>query len=508
MENTREITAGLRQGRRFWLQYRVVAVRLIHSHVQPDRRLDMRILLALLTLTISFTANGQTQYGVDWDDIGEESIGYLVDLVRIDSSNPPGNETVVANYLKDVLAKNDIDSEMFALEADRANLVARIKGNGSKRPILIMGHTDVVGVQADKWSEDPFGGLRKDGYVWGRGTLDDKDNVTAGLMVMLMLKRLDVELDRDIIFLAESGEEGTPQVGVTYMVEHHWDKIDAEFCIAEGGSMREENGEVKVVGIETTEKVPRRAKLISSGTAGHGSIPRLDNAVTLLAKAVAKAGEWETPIRLNSTTSAYFERLAEISEGDAAFRYANVSNPEYQAEIDAYFREHDPFHYSSLRTSVVPTIMNSGFRRNVVPSEGEAMLDIRMLPDEDVAGFYKKLMAHIDDPHITLEPEEIYRPVAAPSEIDNEMFATLERVSQQLYPSSTTLPIMSTGATDMSQIRAKGTQAYGIGPIRTLEEANSRFGAHSDDERIAEESLQELVRYLWHVIIEIGATDV
>ena len=466
----------------------------------------MRKSLQAVLLLLPSICSAQVQYGVDWDDVKEESIGLMIDLVRIDSSNPPGNETKVAEYIRDVLARDGIKSEMYALDPDRANLVTRIKGNGSKRPILIMGHTDVVGVQADKWSEDPFGGLRKDGYIWGRGTLDDKDSVTAGMMVIMMLKRLDVALDRDIIFLAESGEEGTPEVGITYMVDNHWDLIAAEYCLAEGGYGQELDGVVKVVGIETTEKLPRRAKLYASGTAGHGSRPRMDNAVVTLAKAVAKAGEWQTPVRLNSTTEAYFERMAAISEGDAAFRYANVSNPEHQDEIQAWFRMYDPSHYSTLRTSVVPTIMNAGFRRNVIPSEGEATLDIRMLPDENVDEFYKQLLAVIDDPAITLEPEPIYRPAAPPSDIDNEMFAVLERVSANLYPDSTTLPVMSTGATDMSQMRAKGTQSYGIGAIRTLEEQNSRFGAHSDDERIAEESLKEMVRYLWNVIIEMGAT--
>ena len=368
-----------------------------------------------------------------------------------------------------------------------------------------MGHTDVVGVQAENWSEDPFGGVRKDGYVWGRGSLDDKDNVTAGLIVMLLLNRLEVEMDRDVIFLAESGEEGTPEVGVTFMVENHWDKIAAEYAIAEGGSTEMRDGHVHSMGIETTEKVPRRATLVATGTAGHGSVPRIDNAVTMLAEAVAKLGRWDTPVRLNETTRAYFQRMAEISEGDAAFRYANVENPEYQQEISDYFRINDPYLYSNLRTSVVPTIFDAGFRRNVVPTKAEAMLDIRMLPDENVAAFYEQMAAIIDNPAIEIVPERIYRPVATPSGIDNEMFQVIEEVASRLYPQSTTVPFMSTGATDMAQLRAKGVDAYGIGPARTREEMNSRFGAHSDDERIAEESLQEMTRFLWEVVLQIGA---
>lgn len=465
----------------------------------------MRQMPALLILLLPIIAAAEDRYLVDWQSVGDEAVDYLVDLVKIDSSNPPGNETRVAEYLETALAAEGIESETYALDPDRANLVARYKGNGSKPPILIMGHTDVVGVQADKWTEPPFEGIRKDGYVWGRGTLDDKDNVTAGLMVMLLLKRLNVDMDRDIIFLAESGEEGTPEVGINFMVEKHWDKIAAEYAIAEGGGMQEVDGHVHVVGVQTTEKMPRRATLVARGTAGHGSRPRADNAVAMIAEAVARAAAWETPVSLNATTRAYFERMAALNEGDTAFRYANVDNPEHQREIDEWFRLHDPLHYSTVRSSVVPTIIDAGFRKNVIPSEARAVLDIRMLPGEDVEGFYRELAAIIANPAIEIVPEHIYRPAAPPSEIDNEMFQVIESVSERLYPRSTTLPIMATGATDMSQLRAKGTPSYGIGPARTLEEINSRFGAHSDDERVSEESLRELVRFLWNIVIDIGA---
>ena len=242
----------------------------------------MRTLTIWFLLLLPVCGITQDQYLVDWDTVGEQTIRHLVDLVQINTSNPPGNETEAASYLKVALATEGIDSELYALDPDRANLVARIKGNGSKRPILIMAHTDVVGVQRDRWTEDPFGATRKDGYVYGRGTLDDKDNVTAGLMVMLMLKRYGVELDRDVIFLAEAGEEGTPQVGISFMVEKHWNVIDAEFALAELGGGILENGVVKTVSIQAAEKVARRATLVARGTSGHGSMPLPDNAVGIL----------------------------------------------------------------------------------------------------------------------------------------------------------------------------------------------------------------------------------
>lgn len=467
----------------------------------------MRYILILLTLLSVNAAQAQQSYLVDWDAVGNEAIDHLVELVKIRSVNPPGNETEVVEYLETVLEAEGIKSRTFALEPNRANLVARIKGNGSKRPILIMGHTDVVGVQPDKWFADPFSGMREDGYIYGRGTQDDKDNLTAGLMVVILLNRLGVELDRDVIFLAESGEEGTPEVGINFMVEKHWDEIAAEYAIAEGGAGVIRNGRIHTLGIETTEKMPRRATLVARGTPGHGSIPRTDNAVVILANAVAKAAAWQTEMRLNETTSAYFQRLATISPPEEAFRYDNVANPELTQEIQQHFLETFPYHYSILRTSVVPTIIDAGFRRNVIPSEASAMLDIRMLPDEDVEGFYKSLAGVIDDPRVEIVPEHIYRPAAPPSEIDNEMFQTLERVAVGMYPEATVLPIMQTGATDMSQVRAKGVQSYGIGPARTIDEINSGYGAHGDNERVAEDAFVSMVEYLWRVILEMAASE-
>ena len=466
----------------------------------------MRLIFLLFLSLCTASANAQQTYLIDWEEVGAESIDHLVELIQIDSSNPPGNETDVANYLQAVLAEEGLHSELYALEESRANLVSRIKGNGSKRPILLMGHTDVVGVQADKWYADPFSGMRQDGFVYGRGTLDDKDNVAAALMVMKLLKRYGVELDRDVIFLAESGEEGTPEVGINFMVEKHFDVIDAEYCLAEGGQNVIEHDEVKTVGIETTEKMPRRVTLVARGTPSHGSKPTLQNAVLILANAVAKAGTWQTDVRFNDTTRAYFQRMAEISEPEDAYRYNNVENEEESEAIQQYFLENFPYHYSISRTSVAPTVIDAGFRKNVIPSEASAILDIRMLPDESVEDFYAQLAEVIDDPRVEIVPERIYRPAAPPSEIDNEMFQTLERVAKQMYPTATVLPVMSTGATDMAQVRAKGMQSYGIGPARSVEEINSGFGAHGDNERISEDAFVELVQFMWNVVIEIAAT--
>jgi acetylornithine deacetylase/succinyl-diaminopimelate desuccinylase-like protein len=255
--------------------------------------------------------------------------------------------------------------------------------------------------------------------------------------------------------------------------------------------------------ISNTEKSPQRIRLVAHGPAGHGSRPEMANAVVHLAEAVARAGRWQTPVRLNDTTRTYFERLAAISPSQSAERYRDILNPSRAADVDAYFRESEPGHYSILRTSVVPTIINIGFRSNVIPSEGEAMLDVRALPDEDMTKFVAELRRVIGDASIeVIPPTTNARPVSPPSRIDTELFRVFEKVGRRMF-NVPTLPNMMTGATDNAQLRAKGVQAYGTGPIVTPEEG-PLGGAHGDDEHIAVRSLMALVEYLWNVLMEVG----
>ncbi len=443
---------------------------------------------------------------IDWKAQEAEILRLYSGLVQIDSSNPPGNETAVVNYIKKVFDAEGIPAQVFALDPSRANIVARIRGNGRKRPVLIMAHTDVVGVQREKWPVDPFGAIRKEGYIWGRGTVDDKDKLAANLTTLLLLKRTGAKLDRDVIFLAESGEEGTTAPGIEFMVNKHFDQIDAEYCLTEGGGATIRDGKVVAVTVSTTEKLPRRIRLVVNGTSGHGSVPRTDNALVHLSSAVAKIGTWETPIRLNDTTRTYFERLAGISAPDAAARYNGITNPQRTAAIQRYLAENEPMHYSMLRTSVVPTILKAGFRMNVIPSEAEATIDVRMAPGEDDKTFFDQMRQVIGDPAVKIERiTDGERPATAPSRLDTEMFRALEAVSKRVYPGSVPLPTMLTGATDMAFLRAKGVQSYGIGAA-TTENDRTNYGAHSDVERLPESSLYSFVRFTWEAVLEVAAS--
>ncbi|MDQ2945604.1 MAG: M20/M25/M40 family metallo-hydrolase [Acidobacteriota bacterium] len=464
-----------------------------------------RCVVSLGCLAGSSSAFAADRFPVDWIKLQPQILDYYTALLKLDTSNPPGNETTAVNYLKPILDRAGIASQVFAMDPNRANLVARLKGNGTERPIIIMGHTDVVGVQRNKWPVDPFQAIRKDGFIWGRGSSDDKPHVVASLIAMLLLKQMNVPLARDVIFIAEAGEEGTSSVGIDFLVKEHWDDIAAEYALAEGGQVSSRAGKVRFVEIMTTEKVPRTTRLIAHGTAGHGSRPRVDNPLIHLAAAVARFQSWQQPMRLNDTTRTYFERLATISSPDEKLRYNHVTDAAKTEGIQKYFAEHEPGHYSILRTSVVPTIIKGGFRSNVIPSEAEATLDIRALPDENMDRLYSQLRHLISDPAVEILPDrDDARPFGTPSRLDTPMFKALEHAQQKMFPGAITIPSMLTGATDMAQLRAKGVQAYGFGPIVDEKEAELH-GAHSDQERMLETSVYKMTEYLWNALIEIAA---
>ncbi len=480
--------------------------RLLAAGLEQRWRLASRAAAFALAILVFGASAARAQAPIDWKAVEAETLQHFKALVRLDTSNPPGNETRAVEYLKQVLDKEGIPNEVFAGDPKRANLVARIKGNGKKKPILVMGHTDVVTIDPKKWIDHgPFSGDVAGGYVYGRGTVDDKDNVAASLMLVLMLKRGNVPLDRDVIFLAESGEEGSPDVGAQFMIDKHFDAIDAEYCLAEGGGVVRTGGRILHSNISTTEKEPRAIELVARGPAGHGSVPRQTNVVTHLSNAVGKVAAWTPPLRLNETTGSYFRKLATMAPPDAAKRYRDVLSPDPKVSAPAadWMLANEPEHWSMLHTSLVPTILTAGYRYNVIPSEAKATLDVRLHPDEDQAKFLDQIRAVINDPDVEVRwARDRYRPAGA-SRLNTELFTALEAETKKHY-NTFVLPTMSTGASDKAQIRSKGVQCYGIGPALDTEDGVKGFGAHSDQERILESELHRFVRFQYDVVLDLA----
>jgi acetylornithine deacetylase/succinyl-diaminopimelate desuccinylase-like protein len=459
--------------------------------------------VTLLLLACGLAGGAQTP---DWAKVNPETLRHYQALIQIDTTDPPGNETKAVDYVRKVLEAEGIPVAVAASQPNRANLIARLKGNGARKPLLIMGHTDTVKVDAAKWTLPPFSAARENGYVYGRGTLDDKDNLTAGMMTMVLLKRSGVALDRDVIFVAEAGEEAATSVGIQHLVNEHWPEIEAEICLAEGGIVSRREGKVRYALIQTAEKLPQGARLVARGPAGHGSRPLRTSAVVHLARAVEKIAMWDPPMRLNDTTRQYFEKIATVSSPAEAARYNGLFDPAKASAIREYLAEREPGNYSMLHTSISPNIVAAGYQINVIPSEAQATLDIRALPDEDMPAFLELMRKVINDPAVEVISEQRnQRPRATPSRIDTDAFRAIEAANTKIY-GAVTVPQMSTGATDMAYLRAKGVQCYGIGPMVDEEDAPKGFGAHSDQERLLEDALYKFVEFNWEVATALAGT--
>jgi acetylornithine deacetylase/succinyl-diaminopimelate desuccinylase-like protein len=470
--------------------------------------IEVRITVALLVGLAA--AGASAQQLSDAASIEAATLRHFQALVRMDTTSPPGNEKPAADYVARVLEAEGIPVQVLALEAHRPNVVARLTGNGNERPLLIMAHTDTVNVDPAKWQHPPFSAARDGGHIYGRGTVDDKDSVTAGLMTMLQLKRNLVALDRDVIFLAEAGEESSTNIGIEFMVNEHFDSIDAEYCLAEGGSASRVTGEIRYAGVQTAEKFPKGIDLIAHGVAGHGSVPLESNPIARLARAITAVTEWQPPVVLNGTTRAYFARLAEI-EQDAvvARRYRDLlsTQPAAVDAADAWLRANIPAQASMLRTSVSPNVVQGGYRNNVIPSEARATLDVRMRPDEDADAFRAELERVIADERVDVVFNGFgQRPPGVMSPVDDPAFVAIEGAILEHY-GAPVLPMMGTGATDMAFLRARGIKCFGIGPAIDQEDAPLGFGAHSDQERILEAELYRFVRFHYDLVVELAGAD-
>ena len=290
------------------------------------------------------------------------------------------------------------------------------------------------------------------------------------------------------------------------MVSQHFAEIDAEYCFAEGGGVTRIGGEPRFATVQATEKIPRGIELVAHGISGHGSVPLKSNAIVHLAGAVAKVGAWRPDVRFNETTGTYFRRLAAISPPDVANYYRDVlaTDPTVRAAADDWLFENEPLHSSMLRTSVSPNIFTGGYRSNVIPSEARATLDVRMLPDEDPAKFLEQVTRVINDPAVDVRfGSQNTRLSGVAARVDSEPFKAIEAANTRIY-NVATLPTMSTFATDMAQLRAKGVQCFGIGPAVDLEDGPKGFGMHSDQERLLERELYRFVRFNYEVVVDLA----
>jgi acetylornithine deacetylase/succinyl-diaminopimelate desuccinylase-like protein len=326
------------------------------------------------------------------------------------------------------------------------------------------------------------------------------------MMTMVLLKRTGAKLERDVIFVSEAGEEGASAVGMGFLVTDHFPEIEAETCLAEGGAVIRRGGVAKYAMVQVLEKRGAGAKLVAKGPSGHGSRPTQSNAIAHLGDAVAKLAYWDPPMKLNDVTRTYFEKLATVSGPADAQRFKDLLDPAKSAAARHYLAINEPGTYSMLHTSISPNMISGGFQANVIPSEATATLDIRAVPDEDIPAFYNLMRKVINDPTVELVANPAFgggAPPIGPMSTTSDAYKVLEAAFQKVY-NVVTLPTMATAATDMTRLRPRGVQCYGLGAARDDEDTLKGFGAHSDQERLAEDSVTKHLAFYWQAVTGIA----
>src|SRR5216110_1456297 len=440
----------------------------------------------------------------DWKALGDEAGALLSRYIRINTTNPPGNEIVAARWLAAVLQRDGIEARIFEPAPGKANLYARLAGDGSARPLILLNHMDVVLASPEYWTVDPFSGVIKDGYVWGRGALDMKGEAVAQLMTMLILRRAHVQLKRDIIFLATADEEIGAGVGAGWFVEHQRDLLrDAEFLLNEGGLTRSDGrGGVEFYGIGTTEKSPYWLDVTARGTAGHGSRPTPDNPVHRLIRALSRIAEWRTPLTVTPAVERSLRDLATIERDSTVRRWLSDIRTALRDSVAVRAITADLTYNALLRNTISITGLRGSDKTNVIPPIATAAIDVRLLPGQDPATFLADLTRVIGDSAVSVRPQGPNWP-ATESPTETEMFRAIIAVAHARHPNALVTTLMLAGFTDSHYFRRMGIASYGLGPF-PLTQGDSR-GVHGNDERVGIDALRFGVRFYYEVVARVAA---
>jgi acetylornithine deacetylase/succinyl-diaminopimelate desuccinylase-like protein len=442
-----------------------------------------------------------TSPNVDLDALSQEMTGWLTDLIRINTTDPPGNELPAAKYIAAVLDKEGIASEVIEVAPGRGIVVARLQAGSlpdSSQALLLLGHLDVVGVDASGWSVDPFAAITRDGYLYGRGAIDDKGMVAANLAVFIAIKRSGMRLGRDLVFLADDDEEQGGDASIKPVIAKYWDKFACTYALNEGGAVRMENGKVIYVSVQASEKVPYNVTVTAKGTSGHASRPLPDNAVVHLAAAIAKIGVFDAPPEPTAVTLRYFEGLAPIEEDETGKWMRAIDEPERIELAMHHLGEANPAWGAMLHNTIVPTMLQAGVRTNVIPSAASANLNIRLMPGDSIYDVIGQLTKLVADSQVTFALAPDPGENAPASSLDSPLYKTIAKIAPQDFPGAVVVPELSTWATDSAQLRLHNVQAFGVLPFPLADGDDARM--HANDERVPLASLRPGVAFLYHVV--------
>jgi acetylornithine deacetylase/succinyl-diaminopimelate desuccinylase-like protein len=447
----------------------------------------------------------------DRASIESETVAVLQRLIQFDTTNPPGNELPLAQWIHGTFTAEGIESQVLVSAPNRGIVIARIRGEGSVRPVMLLAHMDVVGVERDKWSHDPFGGVVEDGYLYGRGAIDDKGMLAANMMAMLVIHRDVVarrlKLGRDILFVATSDEEAGGAAGLQWLVNNRRDLLEAEYAINEGGRTRVLAGGKRYLAIQIAEKVSHMVTITARGPAGHAAVPRDGNAIFTLASALAKLAQYSEPISLTEATRRFFGELAAIwtDDRESTAMRAIAAGADQQIEEAGAVLSANPVFNAVLRNTITPTFLGGGVRGNVIPAEVSVGLNVRTLPGhsiDDIVSRLKRVVA-AENVEMTASTGGVDGPASDP---DSPMFAALARAAKELDPEMAVVPYLGTGATESAQLRSLGIEAYGLLPFPMVPADEERM--HGHDERVPIASLHFGTRLISESVrrVATGAT--
>jgi acetylornithine deacetylase/succinyl-diaminopimelate desuccinylase-like protein len=440
----------------------------------------------------------------NYDAMAKDTRELIGKLVAADTTNPPGNEAKAAAIGAAKLKAAGLAYKTYEFAPGRQNLVARLKGDGTLKPLLLLSHIDVVGASGQSWSTPPHVLTEKDGYLIGRGVNDDLGMASINLEVFLALAKAKTPLKRDVI-LAWTGDEESGGTGIRWLLEHERSAVDAVSAINEGGGLQlGEDGKVNLASLQEAEKEYQDFELSAQGTTGHSSVPLDDNAIYRLARALDRLGHFRFPPRVLPVTRAYLEHDAAVEARpkiQAALRAlvaAKGAPPKEALEaIDA-----DPVLASNLRTTCVATLLSGGTRVNALPADAKANVNCRILPDESSDDVRKQLAQVIDDPKVEIRPVSEFGK-AGESPVEGEVPEAVKKIVAEMWPGVSVTPFLSRGATDSRYLRAAGIASYGMDPMPVTESEGRR--AHGVDERIPATSLRTGLEFMHRLVLALAA---
>lgn len=453
----------------------------------------MPLLLLLSALLFSPT-------DIDWIRARSEAVQLLQELIRIDTTNPPGKELAAVRHIQKVLDAEGIEARILDVAPGRANLYARIKGDGSKRSLVLLSHTDVVMADAARWSIPPFSGELRNGFVYGRGALDMKGTVAVHVTLMRLLKRHKLPLKRDVILLAVADEEAGGW-GAASLIKNHFDLIrGVEFLLNEGDVGYVKNGKLEQYGVDVMEKAALWLRLTASGPAGHGSIPLENSSVNRLLNALERLRAWETPINVPPAVAEGY-RIRAPFQTDPVLRsaYANLEEALKEPALRQRLLANTTLN-AEVRNTFTITGLQGSEKVNVIPGSAWAQIDARLLPGETPEGFIAQLRRVLKDPGLKIDVLEGSTPNA--SSADTALMHAIRAAAARRDPTVPVIPTMLTSSTDSAKFRAVGITAYGFEPFKLDDGELER--SHGDDERLSVENVGFALQFMFDVIVELN----